>query len=133
MGAKTPEDVDRLFVERVNAGDVEGVLALYEAGATLVLPDGNLTGSAAFHGPTQQMLAAGLWLQMQIQRPSSSGRTWPSSTIMLHLTCISLASGLLLASVSSTPCQYAPDDTLGERCRIILRAILFSQTDARRK
>jgi ketosteroid isomerase-like protein len=44
MAAKTPEDVDRLFEERVNAGDVDGVLALYEPGATLVMPEGDLTG-----------------------------------------------------------------------------------------
>ena len=68
MGAKTPEDVDRLFAERVNAGDLDGVLALYEPGATLVLPDGDLTGTAAFHGPTQQMLAAGLRLQTHVTK-----------------------------------------------------------------
>lgn len=40
MPAKTPEDVDRLFAECVNAGDVEGVVALYEPHATLLLQDG---------------------------------------------------------------------------------------------
>jgi uncharacterized protein (TIGR02246 family) len=38
--AKTPEDVDRLFAEYVNAGDVERVVALYEPHATLLMQDG---------------------------------------------------------------------------------------------
>jgi uncharacterized protein (TIGR02246 family) len=35
--ARTPEECSRLFAERLNAADVEGVVALYESGATLVL------------------------------------------------------------------------------------------------
>jgi hypothetical protein len=31
--ALAPEDLDRLFLERANAGDVDGVVALYEADA----------------------------------------------------------------------------------------------------
>jgi hypothetical protein len=53
MTAKTPEDVARLFEERINAGDLDGVLALYEPGATLVLPEGDVTGVAAFRDATQ--------------------------------------------------------------------------------
>ena len=53
MTAKTPEDVDRLFEERINAGDLDGVLALYEPGATLVLPEGDITDVAAFRDATQ--------------------------------------------------------------------------------
>ena len=29
-GVLQPEDLDRLFLERANAGDVDGVVALYE-------------------------------------------------------------------------------------------------------
>ena len=34
--AKEPNDLERFFVERVNAGDVEGLVALYEPGALLI-------------------------------------------------------------------------------------------------
>ena len=68
MAAKTPEDVDRLFEERVTAGDLDGVLALYEPGATLVLPEGDLTGTDAFQDSTRQMLAARLRLQMKVTK-----------------------------------------------------------------
>lgn len=41
--AAEPEDLDRLFLERANAGDVEGVVALYEPDAVLAFPPGRLT------------------------------------------------------------------------------------------
>ena len=34
------EDLARLFLDRANAGDVDGVVALYEAGAGLAFPSG---------------------------------------------------------------------------------------------
>lgn len=38
--ASDPDQLGRLFVERVNRGDLDGLLALYEEGATLLGPDG---------------------------------------------------------------------------------------------
>ncbi|MEV0644116.1 nuclear transport factor 2 family protein [Phytomonospora sp. NPDC050363] len=38
-----PEDITRLFVERSNAGDADGVAALYEEGAVLAYPPGGQT------------------------------------------------------------------------------------------
>lgn len=38
--AREPEDLSRLFVERVNARDVEGLVAPYEPDAVLATPDG---------------------------------------------------------------------------------------------
>jgi uncharacterized protein (TIGR02246 family) len=35
---RTPEDLNRFFLERANTRDVEGVVALYEPGAVLVGP-----------------------------------------------------------------------------------------------
>ncbi len=37
--AKEPNDLERFFVERANAGDVEGLVALYESNATLACGD----------------------------------------------------------------------------------------------
>src|SRR5687767_510803 len=47
MTARTPEDIDRLFAERMAAGDVDGVVALYEPGGGLVSFDGIVTPPAA--------------------------------------------------------------------------------------
>ena len=41
--AQTPEDITRLFVERVNAGDATGLADLYEPGAVIAFPPGRLT------------------------------------------------------------------------------------------
>lgn len=40
--AMQPEDLGALFLERANAGDVEGLVALYEPGAVLAFPPGKL-------------------------------------------------------------------------------------------
>lgn len=46
--AMQPEDITRLFVERSNAGDADGVAALYEADAVIAYPPGGQTvGRAA--------------------------------------------------------------------------------------
>jgi ketosteroid isomerase-like protein len=41
--AAQPEDLGRYFPERANAGDLEGLVALYEPGAVLAFPAGRLT------------------------------------------------------------------------------------------
>jgi uncharacterized protein (TIGR02246 family) len=41
--ARTPEDITRLFVERSNAGDADGVAALYEEDAVMAYPPGGQT------------------------------------------------------------------------------------------
>jgi uncharacterized protein (TIGR02246 family) len=38
-----PEDITRLFVERSNAGDADGVAALYEPDAVMAFPPGRQT------------------------------------------------------------------------------------------
>lgn len=43
--AMTPEDITRLFVERSNAGDADGVAALYEENAVLAYPPGSQTAA----------------------------------------------------------------------------------------
>jgi ketosteroid isomerase-like protein len=41
--AVEPEELARLFVERANAGDAEGLAALYEPDAVLAYPPGQMT------------------------------------------------------------------------------------------
>lgn len=54
MQARTPEDCDRLFGECVNAGEVEGVVALYEESACFVQRDG---GVAAGHSEIRKVVS----------------------------------------------------------------------------
>ena len=56
--ARDPNDLGRFFVERANAGDVEGLLALYEADAILAFPSGKLAvGREAIRATYERLLA----------------------------------------------------------------------------
>jgi ketosteroid isomerase-like protein len=56
--AMGPEDVARLFVERAGAGDVEGLVALYEPDAVIALPQGRVvSGHAQIRAAYEQMLS----------------------------------------------------------------------------
>lgn len=56
--AMDPQDLGRFFVERANAGDVEGLVALYEPSAVLALPDGRTaTGADEIRLFYQRLLA----------------------------------------------------------------------------
>src|SRR3954451_13392182 len=56
--AMTPEDITRLFVERSNAGDADGVAALYEEDAVMAYPPGQTTvGRAAIRDLWAAVLA----------------------------------------------------------------------------
>jgi ketosteroid isomerase-like protein len=45
--AKQPNDLERYFVERANARDIDGLLSLYETNATLVSGDGQVAHGLA--------------------------------------------------------------------------------------
>ena len=56
--ATKPEDLTRLFVERANARDAEGLAALYEPDAVVAFPPGSVTvGRDAIRALYEQMLA----------------------------------------------------------------------------
>ncbi len=56
--AAEPEHLSRFFLERANAGDVEGLVVLYEPGAVLAFPPGQLSiGSDAIRAAYENLLA----------------------------------------------------------------------------
>ena len=56
--AVEPEDLARLFVQRANAGDADGLAALYEADAVLGFPPGQVTvGRDAIRAVCEQLVA----------------------------------------------------------------------------
>ena len=56
--AARPEDLSRLFVERANAADVDGLVALYEPDAVLAFPPGQVTtGSHAIRQAYERLPA----------------------------------------------------------------------------
>lgn len=95
--AMKPEDITRLFVERSNAGDAEGVAALYEQDAVMAYPPGGQTvGRAAIQA---------LWEQVLANRPQFEPEE-PLPT---------LVSGDL--ALTSTP----PSDGAGARAQVVRR------------
>lgn len=69
--ATRPDDLARLFVERANAGDAEGLAALYELDAVLAYPPGRTTeGREAIQKVFEQMLALGLAFTVEEALPT---------------------------------------------------------------
>jgi len=57
MSATDPEELPRLFAERASAGDLAGLVDLYEAGATFLKPDGIAAAGAELQESLEQLLA----------------------------------------------------------------------------
>jgi ketosteroid isomerase-like protein len=69
--ATEPNDLGRYFIERANAGDVDGLVALYEPNAVLAFPPGNLaTGQAEIRKVYEQFVAAAPVLSPGRQHPA---------------------------------------------------------------
>ena len=95
--ARTPEDITRLFVERSNAGDADGVAALYEEEAVLAYPPGQVTvGRAAIRD---------LWAAVLEHKP-----TFTPEEPLPTLVCGDIA-------LTSTP----PHDDAGARAQVVRR------------
>ncbi len=98
--AVQPEDLGRFFIDRANAGDVDGLVALYEAEAVLAFPPGQVTsGSQAIRQVYEQLLAG---------RPTFTGE--PQSALRngdLALTSTRLAGGGATVEVA----RRQPDGT----------------------
>ncbi len=59
MTARDPQQLAHLFAERASAGDLDGVIDLYEEGAALLGPDGeHAAGASAIRERLQSLLAA---------------------------------------------------------------------------
>jgi uncharacterized protein (TIGR02246 family) len=69
MPARTAEECDGLFEERINAGDLDGLVALYEPNATFVPQDGEaLHGTAAIREALAGFVAMQPKLKMNVTR-----------------------------------------------------------------
>lgn len=70
-GAQNPEDVMKLFVERRNAGDADGMAALYEDDAVLAYPPGNeIRGHTAILEAFRALVARGVAFKLEQQLPT---------------------------------------------------------------
>jgi ketosteroid isomerase-like protein len=99
--ATHPEDLSRLIVERLNAGDVDGLVALYEPDAVLALPDGQIaTGSDEIRRAHERLVADRPKFEPGTQRPTVRSGD-------LALTSSRLTSGAVTVEVA----RRQPDRT----------------------
>lgn len=69
--AMQPEDVTRLIVERLNAGDAAGVAAFYEPQAVMAYPaDRPVTGRQAIQAIYQRVVDAGVKFAVEAPLPT---------------------------------------------------------------
>lgn len=69
--AREPEDISRLVVERVKAGDAEGVAELYEPDAVLGFPPGQVTvGREAIRSVFERLIANGVRFEPEEPLPT---------------------------------------------------------------
>ncbi len=74
MTARTPEDCDRLFGERTNAGDLDGLVALYEPHATFVQQGGEpVSGTAGIRQALEGLLAMKPTIRMNVTKVITAG------------------------------------------------------------
>jgi ketosteroid isomerase-like protein len=96
-----PEDLSRLIVERLNAGDVDGLVALYESDAVLALADGQVaTGAEEIRKVYDRLVAGRPTFTPGAQRPTLRCAD-------LALTSSRLAGGVVTAEVA----RRQPDGT----------------------
>ena len=99
--AAQPDDLARFFVERANAGDVDGLVALYEPDAVLTFPAGHIaTGRQAIRAVYEKLLAGRPTLAPGEQQPALVNGD-------LALTSTRLASGGVTVEVA----RRQPDGT----------------------
>lgn len=74
MAPRTPEDCDALFERHVNAGDLDGLVALYEPDATLsAAPGETAVGHAAIREALAPLIAARARITMHVVRVARAG------------------------------------------------------------
>jgi uncharacterized protein (TIGR02246 family) len=74
MAARTPEEVHGLWAQRFAAGDLEGLVALYEEGAALAPAPGELfTGHAAIREALSRFLALKPRFEMHVRQAIRAG------------------------------------------------------------
>lgn len=99
--ALEPEDLERLYVERVNASDIDGLVALFEPDAVIAYSPGEVAaGSQAIRQMLTDFVASGATLTLGEQQPTLRVGD-------LALTSTRLSSGQVTAEVA----RRQPDGT----------------------
>ena len=92
--AKSPNDLERFFIERANAGDVEGLVALYEPDAIIACGNGQVVVG------TQQIRSFFIRFLDKRPRLEPSDQTPALCSTDLALTSSRLSNGDITAEIA---------------------------------
>ncbi len=70
---REPSEIHKIFLDAFNRGDVEGIAALYEAGAVLVVSGQTMVGHEAIRKAYTDMLARGGRMELETCSVAESG------------------------------------------------------------
>jgi enoyl-CoA hydratase len=104
MSTRDPEELHRLFAERTNAGDLEGVVALYESGASLVGPEGHHAAGAS---AIRERLASLLAMAPQISPVSSRAVMADDLALLFNRWRITFGAGDAAAPMEGSSTEVA--------------------------
>lgn len=100
MSPRTPEQVHLMWLEAINAGDLESVMSLYEPEAAIVNPDGHLLGGLdAVRAVTEGLLSLGPRFELHVARVLQSGDL---ALLLSPWTLAGTADGVALTLAGST-------------------------------
>src|SRR5262245_2754491 len=85
VSALEPGDLERLYVERVNAGDVDGLVALFEPDAVVAFAPGQMaTGSKAIRQLFTDLVGSGVQLTFRGQQRTLRAGDLALTSTRLH-------------------------------------------------
>jgi len=86
MSARQPEQIDELFAQALNAGDLDALMALYEPEAALLpMPDKVVVGTAAIRESPAEFLAGKPKIALTPRLVARTGE-WALITSRWHLS-----------------------------------------------
>lgn len=110
--ATQPEDLSRFFLERANAGDVDGVVALYEPGAVLVGSGGQvIRGMQALRQVYTQLFASKPEFAGETQTAILNGDLALTSTQFSTITAGPDGKVIAMKSATTEVARRQPDGT----------------------
>jgi hypothetical protein len=104
--AATPADLGRLWLERATTGDIDGILALYEAGAAMYFNGQASVGADALRAAYEAMLAGNPELPA-----SPNGAPRIVGDLALTSTVLPKDNPVLPGAITSEVARRQPDGT----------------------
>jgi len=107
MPAQTPSEVHALFLDAFNRGDIEGLVALYEPGAVLVISGQSAVGHEAIRDAYQRLLQDRGQMELETRSVVESSE----GLAVLHASWTLHTSGSTASGISTEVVRRQPEGT----------------------